>query len=89
MANLFSIQVLQMPDQTDFAGQTNPCPAHGISPTKIQDVRPATANEISAYPAALTAIEVAYYNNSQVYTGNYLTGSTVAQVITAANAALT
>lgn len=86
MAQLFSVNVLQMPDQTDFAGQTNPCPAHAISPTKIQDVRAATTAEIAAYPGSASAIQVAYYNNSQVYTGNYLVGQTVAQVITAANA---
>ena len=86
MAQLFSVKVLQMPDETDFAGQANPCPTHAISPTKIQDVRPTTTLEVEAYPSAQSAIQVAYYNNSQAYTGNYLVGESVSDIVTAANA---
>lgn len=86
MAQIFSFAALQLPDQTTFAGQTNPCPTVAISPAHIQQVLPASAAVIAAFPSANAVIEVSYYNGNQVYSGGYVTGSTVAQIVTAANA---
>lgn len=86
MAQIFSFACLQLPDQTTFAGQTNPCPTVAISPAHIQQVLPASTGVISAFPAALSVIEVSYYNGAQVFSGGYVSGLTVAQVVSAANA---
>ena len=86
MASILSIAVLANPDDTDFAGQANPCPTLGLSVDNFVEIAPATASQITAYPSAVTQIKVKYFLGQQIFTGAYITGVALGTVITNSNA---
>lgn len=87
MAQVVSVNVLELPTQANFAGQTNPCPVLGVSVADIQQISPATAAQVAAYPPATASIDVHYFMGNQIFTGSYIVGNiTVANLITATNA---
>lgn len=91
MANLISLNVLQMPDGTTFSNQANPCPVHALAPVSFQDVAPKTLTatpDFTGAAAVQSQITVAYYVGNNVLTGTYMVSQTVDQIVTAANAAL-
>lgn len=58
----------------------------GIPVAKIYHVRPATADEITNFPTALTAVVVEDVQYNQIKKSTYLSVTATATVITALNA---
>lgn len=85
MAVAISTKVLQLPNGTSFAGQADPCPVYLIGTDYIQEVTAASAAQIAATPGAASVITVNYYASNQVQTGNYIVGTSVADLLTAIN----
>lgn len=86
MAIAVSVNVLQTPDGTSFSGLANPCPVFLVGTGHIQQVAPASADQIAVTPGAASVITVNYYNGNNVLTGAYVVGQTVAALTTSINA---
>lgn len=81
MANVISVVAVAVDGQATTE-------THGLTVSKIIKIRPASANDIAAFPTAVTRIF--YEDRKNSYQKNakqkYLTATAVAAVITACNA---